>query len=183
MTNSISNINTQHLVLTAIGKDKTGLVSELTGLVSECRCNILDSKMAIFGNEFTMIMLLAGDSASLSQLEMKLPKLAVQLNLLTMMKRTATHKVTDKPQFILQLEGPDQAGTIKELTSYLAKHSVNVKSLKSATKHKNEQIWQFAEIIIELNSSSELISFSQGFEKICNSLNMKCEFKPITIEH
>ena len=40
----------QHLVLTAIGQDKTGLVSELTGLVSECRCNVVDSKMAIFQN-------------------------------------------------------------------------------------------------------------------------------------
>ena len=182
MTDSISNMNTQHLVLTAIGKDKTGLVSELTGLVSECRCNILDSKMAIFGNEFTMIMLLAGDSASLSQLEMRLPPMAMQLNLLTMMKRTATHNHTEKSQFMLQLEGPDQPGTIKTLTSYLATNTVNVKSLKSATRTVEGQIWQFAEIIIDLNDATELTTFSQGFESVCGSLNMNCSFKPITIE-
>lgn len=182
MTKPISNMNTQHLVLTAVGKDKTGLVSELTGLVNECNCNILDSKMALFGGEFSMIMLLAGDSPSLSQLEMRLPQLAVQLNLLTMMKRTTAHNEADKPQFVLLLEGPDQAGTIKILTSYLAENSVHVRSLKSATKLRQQQQWQSAEIVIELNNETELVSFSQGFEKICHSLNMECSFKPITIE-
>lgn len=182
MTKSISNIQTQHLVLTAIGKDKTGLVSELTGLVNECHCNILDSKMALFGSEFSMIMLLAGDGPSLSQLEMRLPQLAMQLNLLTMMKRTTAHNEANKPQFVLQLEGPDQAGTIKTLTSYLAENAVLVRSLKSATRKVEQQDWQSAEIVIELNDSTELMSFSQGFEKVCHSLEMKCSFKPITIE-
>lgn len=182
MTKSIPNINTQHLVLTAIGKDKVGLVSELTGLVNECQCNILDSKMAIFGGEFSMIMLLAGDSPALSQLEMRLPQLAMQLNLLTMMKRTTAHVDANKPQFVLQLEGPDQVGTIKTLTSYLADNSVDVKSLKSKAKVVNGTPWQSAEITVELNHSTELMSFSQGFEKVCHSLDMKCTFKPITIE-
>lgn len=182
MIKPISNMNTQHLVLTAIGKDKTGLVSELTGLVDECKCNIIDSKMALFGGEFSMIMLLAGDSPSLSQLEMRLPQLAVQLNLLTMMKRTTAHNGANKPQFMLLLEGPDQAGTIKALTSYLAENSVHVRSLKSAAKLNQQQPWQSAEIIIELNDSTELMAFSQGFEKVCHTLNMQCSFKPITIE-
>ena len=52
MALSSKQIAEQYLVLTAIGRDKTGLVSELTGLVSECRCNVVDSKMAIFGKEF-----------------------------------------------------------------------------------------------------------------------------------
>lgn len=175
-------MNTQHLVLTAIGKDKTGLVSELTGLVNECQCNILDSKMAVFGGEFSMIMLLAGDSPALSKLEMRLPQLAMELNLLTMMKRTTPHKGGNKPQFVLQLEGPDQAGTIKTLTSYLAERSVDVRSLKSATRYVEQQAWQSAEILIELNDSTELMSFSQGFEAVCQTLNMTCSFKPVTIE-
>eukprot|EP00998_Keelungia_sp_KM082_P002260 NODE_12745_length_443_cov_1.297468_g12722_i0.p1 GENE.NODE_12745_length_443_cov_1.297468_g12722_i0~~NODE_12745_length_443_cov_1.297468_g12722_i0.p1 ORF type:complete len:139 (-),score=2.34 NODE_12745_length_443_cov_1.297468_g12722_i0:26-442(-) len=138
--------------------------------------------MALFGGEFSMIMLLAGDSPSLSQLEMRLPQLAMQLNLLTMMKRTTAHDGANKPQFMLLLEGPDQAGTIKTLTSYLAENSVHVRSLKSGTKLKQEQPWQTAEIVIELNDSTELMSFSQGFEKVCHSLQMQCSFKPITIE-
>ena len=46
------------LVLTAIGEDRSGIVGELTQLVSDCNCNIIDSRIAILGNEFTFIMLL-----------------------------------------------------------------------------------------------------------------------------
>ena len=99
-----------------------------------------------------------------------------------MMKRTTAHNEANKPQFVLQLEGPDQPGTIKTLTSYLAENAVLVRSLKSATKKVEQQDWQSAEIVIELNDSTELMAFSQGFEKVCHSLEMKCSFKPITIE-
>ena len=83
---SLSNI--QYLVLTAIGQNKTGLVSELSGLVSRCNCNVVDNQNGDVGGEFTVIMLLSGDNASLVQLEVQLPPLAMSLQLLTMMKRT-----------------------------------------------------------------------------------------------
>ena len=38
----------QYLVLTAMGACRTESVSELTKLVSECGCNIIDSRMAVF---------------------------------------------------------------------------------------------------------------------------------------
>ena len=79
------------LVLTAIGEDRSGIVGELTQLVSDCNCNIIDSRIAILGNEFTFIMLLSGDMASISRVEHTLPAKGMELGLLTMMKRTSSH--------------------------------------------------------------------------------------------
>ncbi len=172
----------QHLVLTAIGQDKTGLVSELTGLVSECRCNVVDSKMAIFGNEFTMIMLLAGDSASLVQLEMQLPQLAMKLNLLTMMKRTAKHLELSVDNLQVTLEGPDRAGTIKTITSFFAQNNVDISSLKSNTSIQNEQEWQIAEIVISLPSELSIEKLDLGLSDVCKTLNMTATINPITID-
>ncbi|MFT5529952.1 MAG: glycine cleavage system transcriptional repressor, partial [Alteromonadaceae bacterium] len=56
----------QYLVLTAMGACRTESVSELTKLVSECGCNIIDSRMAVFGLELTFIMLLNGDNRSIN---------------------------------------------------------------------------------------------------------------------
>ena len=78
----------QQLVLTAIGEDRSGIVSELTQLVSDCSCNIIDSRIAILGREFTFIMLLSGDMAAISRVEHTLPVKGMELGLLTMMKRT-----------------------------------------------------------------------------------------------
>lgn len=182
MNQAISNLNTQHLVLTTVGKNKTGLVSELTGLVTECQCNIIDSKMAIFGSEFTMIMLLAGDGPSLSQLEMKLPHLAVKLDLLSMMKRTSSHTGLNPEQYLIQIQGPDQPGTIKTLTSFLAANDIDVVSLRSRASVENEEDWQRAEITIELPNNSDIKALGKEFEQLCNSIKMQCTFSLITIE-
>lgn len=64
---------THYLVVTAIGTDRPGIVNEVTRHVSGCGCNIVDSRLGIFGNEFTFIMLLSGDWNSLMQLEISLP--------------------------------------------------------------------------------------------------------------
>lgn len=181
MALSSKQIAKQHLVLTAIGQNKTGLVSELTGLITQCNCNVLDSKMAIFGNEFTMIMLLVGDHSALLELEVKLPQLAVQLNLLTMMKRTAKHQEQDRPQFMVQLDGPDQTGTIKKLTSYFASHNIDIASLKSNTQIRNNEEWQTAEIHIDLPDSITPEQLKSGLDAECQILKMNCTVSPITI--
>lgn len=78
-----------HLVVTAIGTDRAGIVNQVVRHVSECGCNIVDSRLAILGNEFTFIMLLSGDWNAITQVENSLPRRSHELELITMMKRTA----------------------------------------------------------------------------------------------
>jgi glycine cleavage system transcriptional repressor len=124
----------QQLVVTAIGTDRTGIVSQLARLVSDCNCNIVDSKMAIFGNEFTFIMLLSGDAAAISKIEYLLPSSGVALDLLTMTKRTSAHKPQPLPKpYLLSYTGPDKVGTLGKMSSLLADHQVYIGSLRSET--------------------------------------------------
>lgn len=124
----------QQLVVTAIGTDRTGIVSQLARLVSDCNCNIVDSRMAIFGNEFTFIMLLSGDAAAISKIEYLLPSSGLALDLLTMTKRTSAHKPQplSKP-YLLSYTGPDKVGTLGAISSLLADHQVYIGSLRSET--------------------------------------------------
>ncbi len=189
----MSTINTapQYLVITAIGENKTGLVSELTGLVYQCGCNVVDSKMAIFANEFSIIMLLEGEHLGLLQLESQLPALSMQLNLLTMMKRTQKRHLPDDIQqhFLISVEGPDKAGTIKIFTSFLAEQGIDITSLRSGTEirtlgeasESNLQTWQSAQIEILLPDLSQLTQFELDFNDLCQSFNMDCVITPITI--
>lgn len=104
-----------------MGSDRTGCVSELTKLASECGCNILDSRMAIFGLEFTFIMLLEGDARAINKIEIKLPPIANSLELITMMKRTSGHKSYDLVQhYQAEYAGIDQPGVLKAVTAFFA---------------------------------------------------------------
>lgn len=124
----------QQLVVTAIGTDRTGIVSQLARLVSDCNCNIVDSRMAIFGNEFTFIMLLAGDAAAISKIEYLLPSSGFDLDLLTMTKRTSAHQPPPlSAPYVLSYTGPDKVGTLGTISSLLADQQVYIGALRSET--------------------------------------------------
>lgn len=122
----------QQLVVTAIGTDRTGIVSKLARLVTDCNCNIIDSRMAIFGGEFTFIMLLSGDLAAISRIEHLLPGLGLELDLTTMTKRTSAHqRKAVAGHYVLEYQGPDRVGTLGTITGLLASREVYIGSLQS----------------------------------------------------
>lgn len=49
----------QHFALTIIGRDRTGIVSDVTEILYEHGCNIADSSCSILGGQFAMILILA----------------------------------------------------------------------------------------------------------------------------
>jgi glycine cleavage system transcriptional repressor len=129
---------THYLVVTAIGTDRTGIVGDLTRLVNDCSCNILDSHMAIFGQEFAFIMMLSGDRQSIAKAENTLPSTSHELGLLTMMKRTSrpkslngdNHQDNDTT-LVIEYVGPDIPGTLNAVTEFLAQQGVAISSLKT----------------------------------------------------
>lgn len=122
----------RQLVVTAIGTDKTGIVSELTKVISQCNCNILDSRMALFGSEFTFIMLLSGDAQAISRVEHVLPISCQEIGLLTMSKPTSRHEaMLDRHVWQLELCGPDKHGMVSEVSTMLADNDVHIAALKT----------------------------------------------------
>src|SRR5207244_604489 len=45
--------------LSAIGRDRPGIVADLAGLIYECDCNLEDSSMTVLGSEFAVLLLLS----------------------------------------------------------------------------------------------------------------------------
>lgn len=144
----------QQLVVTAIGADRTGIVSQLSRLVSDCNCNIVDSRMAIFGNEFTFIMLLSGDAAAISKIEYLLPSSGVELDLLTMTKRTSAHKPPPlSAPYLLSYTGPDKVGTLGAISSLLADHQIYIGALRSETHQLDGVAHTHTQMTVQLPGS------------------------------
>jgi glycine cleavage system transcriptional repressor len=163
----------QYLVVTAIGTDRTGIVGDLTRLVNDCSCNILDSRMAIFGLEFTFIMLLSGDRMAISKIENSLPSTSHELGLLTMMKRTSRHKEPDvSKSFAIEYIGPDIPGTLSRVTQYLAEQNVDISSLKAdAFNEADDEAGKHATCLtIHLSDEANVEEFTTNFKALCDEL-------------
>ncbi len=162
----------QYLVLTAMGADRTGSVSELTKLASECGCNILDSRMAIFGLEFTFIMLLNGDSKAINQIEAKIPATAATLELVTMMKRTSGYQSLNFTQhYQAEYAGIDQPGILKAITAFFANHSIDISSLKSNINQTSNTM--SAHILFALTKNNSIDELENSFLQLCEQIGVQ----------
>ena len=76
------------LVLSALGTDRPGIIDELSRAVLECGCNILDSRMAVLGGDFALLMQLDGNWNTLAKLEGQVAGLEKRLGLTITSRRT-----------------------------------------------------------------------------------------------
>lgn len=168
------------IVLTAIGEDRSGIVSELTQLVSDCHCNIIDSRIAILGNEFTFIMLLSGDMSAISRIEHTLPTKGMELGLLTMMKRTSSHNQSKFcAGYTLEYTGIDTPGTLSKVTRFFADNNINICSLKSDTYENETDIKMRCELEFNIPVDVDIDQFKISFENLSHILNVDYIFRRI----
>ena len=57
----------QLFALSAIGRDRPGIVADLAELIYECDCNLEDARMTILGSECAVLRLLSGQGADVER--------------------------------------------------------------------------------------------------------------------
>ncbi|WP_260259051.1 glycine cleavage system protein R [Vibrio intestinalis] len=169
---------TQHLVITAVGTDRPGVCNQVVHLVTRSGCNIVDSRIALFGNEFTLIMLLSGNNAAITRVETTLPLLGQEHDLITMMKRTSKH---DHPNnsYTLEvfIESDDKPGLTEKFTQFFANKQIGLSSL-SAQTHEKDKLHadsdQFHLALTALvDSECNLMQIQEEFNELCAELSVK----------
>src|ERR1044071_1721672 len=81
-----------HLILTAIGPDRVGLVERMSEFIAGFGCNIEDSKMAVFCGEFAVIMLITSANENLVKIANAYRDLETQTGLTFAIKTPAARK-------------------------------------------------------------------------------------------
>jgi glycine cleavage system transcriptional repressor len=120
-----------YLVLTAVGPDRPGLVSEIAQAIHAAGANLEDSRMAILGGEFALLLLLSGSEASASAVEKAAGPLGEKLGLRLLSKRTGRRQSRDFLPYRISVTGFDRPGIVLRISEILARRGVNVASLES----------------------------------------------------
>lgn len=124
-----------NIVLTLTGKDRVGIVDELTSLLFKLGGNVETSRMARLGGEFAVIMLVALPAEKAAQLEQGLQSLTAQGYKVTT-NQTEAGPATPQAggrSYTLQVSGADHEGLIHEITHSLSQRGINIESLESGT--------------------------------------------------
>jgi glycine cleavage system transcriptional repressor len=128
-----------YLVLTAVGPDRPGLVNEISSMVLAAGANLEDSRMAILGGEFALLILLSGEAKAIDEVELRGGDLGARLGLRVMSKLTSSPQpARDFLPYRISVTGVDRPGIVQRVAAVLAGRSVNVASLESRLEYAPE---------------------------------------------
>jgi len=160
-----------YLVLTAVGPDRPGLVSEISSLVLSAGANLEDSRMAILGGEFALLVLVSGDEKATSEVAARGEALGAKLGLRVLTKPTTSRPVArDFLPFEIRVTGVDRPGIVQRVTGVLAGRGVNVASLESRLEFAPESGTPM--FILEANLQ---IPSALALEDLRRELSKACE--------
>ena len=124
----------EHIVITAVGPDRVGLVEEITQFLFKEHCNIEDSKMAVFCGEFTIILLASGELSALERVSQSFEPLTAQTGLIFFSKRPTSKTYADSALPCKLLASClDHPGVVHQLSSALSGMGVNIDSMETKT--------------------------------------------------
>ena len=133
---------TQQLIVTILGTDKFGMLSAIAETVCEVGCNILDSRQAVFGQDFSLTMIIEGSQAAIAKAEFAIPQTCQKRELLCLLKRTKRHSKQNLEHIAdVVILGENANGVIKKITGFFAQFAISVSAFRLKTlKNPNELI-------------------------------------------
>jgi len=126
-------------IVSAVGRDRPGIVADLAQLVFDCEANLEDSRMTLLGNEFAAILLCSGQAPELEQRLAKGAKRLEWENRLTVFIRPLEGEprppvpAPGTRLYAIETQGMDRAGIVAGICRTLADFHVNIADLHSSS--------------------------------------------------
>jgi len=171
-----------YLVVSALGTDRPGLVEALSETVVESGCNINDSRMAVLGGEFAIIMLLSGNWNSVAKIEQALPNLEEKLELKIQSKRTEPRTSTDHLiPYAVEVVSLDHAGIVCDIADFFYRRHINIEDVYSSTypaPHTGARMFTL-HMTVGIPSDTAIAALRGEFMDFCDDRNLDAMLAPV----
>lgn len=124
------------VVFTLTGRDRIGLVDQITGLLLGLGGNVETSRMARLGGAFAVLMLVSLPAEQISSIEEALKTLTAQGYKITISQTEPGQAEAQAGWLVYQIEveGADHEGIIHEIAHHLSQRGINIESMNTGTK-------------------------------------------------
>jgi glycine cleavage system transcriptional repressor len=173
----------EYAMLTAIGPDRPGLVHSISNYILACGCNIENSRMAVLGGEFAMLILVAGEPAGIEKLLRGVEQASAASGLAVQARRTrppAEAAAGGTIPYTLEAYSLDHPGIVERITSFLAGRKINIHALD--TRLANAPITGVPlfslHATIDMPAQENVAQVRRELERIGAEQNIDIELKP-----
>jgi glycine cleavage system transcriptional repressor len=165
-------------ILTAFGKDRPGIVADVTEVLFEQGCNLEDSTMTLLAGEFTLILIFESPNGPQveERLRTALRRLEREKGLSAFLRpaEPPAAKAAATAPHTIRVEGVDQAGIVYRVSRFLADQGINIVDLQSRRRFMPQSGAAFyaMEIRVEVPKTLSLDDFDAGLSRVGEALNV-----------
>ena len=172
--NESTTKRTDQLVLSALGADRSGIIEELSRAVLDCGCNILDSRMAVLGGDFALLLQVAGNWNTLAKLEDQLPGLEERLSLKISSRR-------DLMPYAVEVVAMDQPGIVHHLARFFSQREINIQEMITSSypaAHSGTPMFS-VHLRVGIRGNIRISDLREEFAEFCDNLNLDAVIEPV----
>nr|VFJ59488.1 MAG: glycine cleavage system transcriptional repressor [Candidatus Kentron sp. FM]VFJ60176.1 MAG: glycine cleavage system transcriptional repressor [Candidatus Kentron sp. FM]VFK24028.1 MAG: glycine cleavage system transcriptional repressor [Candidatus Kentron sp. FM] len=171
-----------HLVLSAVGEDRPGIIAHLSQMILDCGGNIKDSRMATLGREFAIIMLLSGNWNAIAKIENALPRIADKLQLTIHNKRTESREdIRDAMPYGVEVIAMDHPGIVRDVADFFFQRKINIEDLYTSTytaPHTGTPMFSL-HMTVGIPADMSIAALRGEFMDFCDDLNLDSMLAPV----
>lgn len=162
-------------LLSILGKNRTGMVADVTRCLQAYAVNISDSSMTSLRSAFTMMMVLeTPDDIDQQQFEQDLQGLeacGLSLSLKALSPEEATAS-TPLPNYSLSVLGCDKTGIVYPFTELLSAHGINLTDVNTRQLGGSSQPLYAMIMEMEIAADCDIAVFKQAVKQLGQDLSL-----------
>jgi len=173
----------QRWIVTALGKDRPGIVAGVTGILYKLGCNLEDSAMTRLEGEFA-IMLIFSTSTKMSeeQLLRAFKPLEQRLKLVVHLKSLARNETgTPRKQgrsYLISVYGADRPGLVFRVADILSRSKINVTDVHTHRSAGGPPQLYLMLLEVEIPSSVSLPALERRLKAQGKALRVELSLRP-----
>ena len=175
----------RYYALSAIGKDRPGIVADVAGLIYECGGNLEDSRMTLLGEQFALLILLSGTGEEFQfRLSTGCKRLEWEKHLSIFL--TPVEETEGMPKlkgitetYELSTTGLDRMGIVYHVSRLLAEQGINIMDMHTKTTPSPESgtpiftMKIILQVPVEISPAALLEKLNRVGEKLAIEISLK----------
>lgn len=172
----------QLIVLSAIGRDRTGVVQDISKVILGCGGNIEESRMTTLGSEFAVLMLVSGNWHTLSRLEKGLDKLSGGGDLSFSIRKTGERAVReDCMPYAVDVVSLDQQGIVFGLANFFASRDIEIADVATrqySAAHTGAPMFA-VQMAVNVPATVHISQLREEFLEMSDRMNLDAILEPV----
>jgi len=157
-------------VVSTIGQDRPGLVSNITAVATQHSINIADSRMTVLGGEFAILMAVEGSDEAMQQFHAAMDDLCSNNNLAYVFRQTQGRQdLVPSRQYSATFVAIDHPGIVHSIAEFFSTRQINIRDLHTDTSpaaHTGTPIFSVT-LIAEVPAQIKVHELREQFEQFC----------------